>query len=340
MRRLFIILHFTLFTIHYSFGQIVRRQAFSFLNLPQNVQTAALGGTNISARQADINSLWASPALVDSNAQNQASLSISPYLATTQLVSVVYGLPFKTKGTWAVGMQYLNYGTMTQTDAAGNETGTFTAADYALAGSYAQTEGAFTLGANLKMVGSGIETYQSWAIMADVGGVFKHPKKDLTIGIVVRNVGIVFKPYFTDNQLDTPLDVQLGVSIKPQFMPIRFSVTAHHLYQWDIVYNDPARSNGYDANGNKITKKITTIEQLARHLVLGVEVMAHKNIKVVLGYNHLRRQELRLTNVLSLSGLSGGVVFQNQKINFGYAYSAYHLVGGLHTVSFGVNFRK
>jgi hypothetical protein len=41
-----------------------------------------------------------------------------------------------------------------------------------------------------------------------------------------------------------------------------------------------------------------------------------------------------------LSGLSGGVVFQNQKINFGYAYSAYHLAGGLHTVSFGVNLKK
>jgi hypothetical protein len=340
MRQQLIILHFTFYILHSTFGQTVSRQAFSFLNLPQNVQTAALGGITTSAQQANTNGLWASPALADSNWRNQASLSISPYLATTQLVSMAYCLPFKTKGTWAVGMQYLNYGTMTQTDAAGKETGTFTAADYALAGSYSQTEGAFTLGASIKIVGSGIETYQSWAIMTDVGGVFKHPKKDLTIGLLVKNVGVVFKPYFADNQLDMPFDVQLGMSVKPQFMPIRFSVTAHHLYQWDIVYNDPARSSSYDANGNKITKKITTIEQLARHLVLGVEVLVHKNVRLMLGYNHLRRQELRLTNVSSFSGLSGGVIYQNQKINFGYAYSAYHLSGGLHTLSFGFNFRK
>ncbi len=340
MRQQLIILHFTFYILHSVTGQTVSRQAFSFLNLPQNVHTAALGGINISAPQTNTNGLWASPALADSSWRNQASLTVSPYLATTRLVSMTYGLPFQTKGIWAVGLQYLNYGTMTQTDAAGNETGTFTAADYALAGSYAQTKGAFTMAANLKIVGSGIESYQSWAVMADVGGLFKHPKKDLTIGLLVKNVGIVVKPYFADNQLDVPLDVQLGLSIKPEFMPIRFSITAHHLYQWGIVYNDPARSLGYDANGNKITKKTTTVEQLARHLVLGVELLAHKNVRVMLGYSHLRRQELRLANVSSLSGLSGGIIYQNQKINFGYAYSAYHLSGGLHTLSLGVNFKK
>ncbi len=345
MRQRPIVLYFVVMTgvffiSRFSFGQIIRHQAFAFLNLPQNVQIAALGGISTSVRQTDVNNLWVSPALADSNQRNRASLSISPYLATTQLVSMAYSLPFQTRGTWAVGLQYLNYGTMPQTDAAGNQTGTFTAADYALAGSYAQTEGAFTLGSNLKIVGSGIESYQSWAIVADVGGVFRHPKKDLSVGLVIKNIGVVFKPYFTDSQLNTPIDVQLGVSVKPQFMPFRFSLTAHRLYQWNIVYNDPALNYGFDANGNKITIKTTVIERLARHLVFGVEAMAHKNIRVMLGYNHLRRQELRLLNVSSLSGLSGGVVFENQKINLGYAYSSYHVAGGLHTFSFGVSLKK
>jgi hypothetical protein len=340
MPRFVILFHFSFFISHFSFGQTGRSQVFAFLHLPTNVQTAALGGITTSARQSGINSLWASPAMADSSWKNQAALTVSPYLATTKLISMAGGLPFNTKGTWAVGLQYLNYGTITQTDAAGNETGTFTAADYALAGSYARTEGYFTIGTNLKLVGSGIEMYQSWAVMADVGGVFKHPKKDFTVGLVIKNMGIVVKPYFSDNAIETPIDVQLGFSLKPQFMPFRFSLTAHHLYQWDIVSNDPSFSSGYDANSNKILKKTTTIEKLSRHLVLGIEMSLHKNLKVMLGYNHLRRQELRLVNLPSLSGFSGGFVFQNQKLNFGYAYSAYHIVGGLHTLSFGVNFRK
>ncbi len=340
MWRNFILLYFTFYILHSTFGQIVRPQVFAFLNLPSNAQTSALGGLTTSAHQGDVNSLWASPALSDSSYKNQVALSVSPYLATTKLISMAYCLPFKSKGTWAVGVQYLNYGTMPQTDASGNEIGTFTAADYALAGSYARTEGYFTLGTNLKLVGSGIETYQSLAVMADVGGVFKHPKKDLTIGLSVKNIGLAMKSYFSNGQLDTPFDVQLGLTLKPEFMPFRFSLTAHHLYQWDIVYNDPALNLGYDANGNKITKKITTVEKVARHLVLGVEVLTHKNLKIILGYNHLRRQELRLLNVSSFAGLSGGLMWRNQKFNFGYAYSSYHLSGGLHTLSLGVKVGK
>ncbi len=323
---------FVVFLYQLGFTQ----QAFTFLNLPSNAQINGLGGINNSTT-LNVNDVWASPALADSSWENQVAMSFSPYLAGTKLISFAYSLPTKSKDNWTVGVQYLNYGTMTQTDATGNETGTFTAADYAIAGSYARQEGNFRLGTTLKLVGSGIETYQSYSLMTDIGGLFKHPKHDFTIGLTFKNIGLVFKPFFPSNTPTLPLDVQLGMTLKPKYMPVRISLTAHHLYQWDISYNDPLLNYKIDANGNRIVTKISAIENAARHLVLGLEILAHKNVSVLLGYNHLRKQELKLANISGGAGLSGGIIYRNQKLGFSYTYSAYHLAGGLH--SFSVDYR-
>ena len=333
MRYGFLTTFFLVITFQIGFAQ----QAFTFLNLPSNAQISGLGGINNST-SLNVNGLWASPALADSSWNKQIALSFSPYLAGTKLISMAYGLPTKSKNQWAFGLQYLNYGTIPQTDAAGNEVGTFTAADYAIATNYSRQEGNFRLGANLKFVGSGIEIYQSYALLADVGGVFKHPKHNFTIGLSIKNIGLVFKPYFSTNPPTLPLDVQLGITFKPQYMPIRVSLTAHHLYQWDISYNDPLLSSKIDANGNRVLKPISFIENAGRHFVFGVEILAHKNISILLGYNHLRKQELRLSTVSGGAGLSGGLLYKSQKFGFTYSYAAYHLAGGLHSFSLEYRF--
>ena len=306
------------------------QQAFSFLNLPTNAYVNALGGVNTSAAN-DVLGVWASPALLDSSQRNQAALTLSPYLAGALLSTVSYGLP--TQKRWAMGLQYLHYGTMPLTDAAGNEAGTFSAADYALALSHARTEGNITVGMTLKIVGSGIESYQSWAAVTDLAAVFKHPKHDFTFGLAVKNAGVFLKRYSPTDASELPFDVQLGVTFKPRFMPLRFSITAQHVYQWDIVYNDPAINFSFDANGNIITKKASTAEKLARHLVIGTELLLHKNFRLLLGYNHLRRQEMRLQKGSSAAGFSFGLMAQTSRFGFAYSYAVQHVAGGLHAIS-------
>ena len=310
------------------------RQAFTFLNLPANALLNGLGGVGVSGA-GDVSSVWASPALLDSTHRNQAALTLAPYLAGAKLSTLFYGLP--TRQRWAVGMQYLHYGTMPLTDAAGNELGSFTAADYALSVAHARTEGNIAVGATLKMVGSGIESYQSWAAMADLAAVFKHPKQDFTFGMAVKNAGFFLKRYSPTDESELPFDVQLGVTFKPRFMPLRFSITAHHIYQWNIVYNDPATSFTFDGNGNRTVKKMSVVEKLARHLVIGTEVLLHKNFRLLLGYNHLRRQEMRLPKGGGAAGFSVGMLAQTSKFGFSYAYAIQHVAGGLHAVSFRAN---
>jgi hypothetical protein len=310
------------------------QQAFTFLNLPPNAYHNGLAGLGVSAA-GDVSSFLSSPALLDSSHSNQAALTLSPYLSGTMLTTVAYGLP--TNGRWAAGMQYLHYGTMPLTDAAGNELGSFSAADYALSLSHARTEGNITLGATAKLVGSGIENYQSWAVIADLAGVFKHPKHDFTFGLAVKNAGAFLKRYSPTDQSELPFDVQLGVTFKPRFMPLRFTATLHHVYEWDIVYNDPKLNFTFDANGNRTPKKVTMLEKFARHLAVGAEILLHQNVKLLAGYNHLRRQEMRQPKGGGAAGFSVGLVAQTQRFGFSYAYAVQHVAGGLHAVSFRAN---
>ena len=62
-----------------------------------------------------------------------------------------------------------------------------------------------------------------------------------------------------------PFDIQIGTSFKPEHMPFRFSVTAHSLYKYDIVYLDPNSSTQLDQNGNEVAEEKSTFDKIASH---------------------------------------------------------------------------
>jgi hypothetical protein len=190
------------------------------------------------------------------------------------------------------------------TDPTGNALGTFTANDYALSLTHARTEGNFTLGATIKAVGSAIETYSAFGVLADFGGIWRHPKQELTFGLVAKNVGYLIKNYGPTDDVNLPFDLQAGVTLKPRYAPIRLTLTAHHLQRFDITYNDPILNVRYDLNGNPISESVSVAEKVARHLSVGAELLISRNIHLLVGYNHQKRQEGKLT-----TGGIGGVSF-------------------------------
>lgn len=283
------------------------------------------------------------PALLDSSGRNQLTMSFVPYFADTRYYSLQYGLPVRGNGQWAVGLQYLTYGTFDQTDMLGNQTGTFTSSDYALSLTHARTEGNFTLGATLKAVGSSIETYSAFAVLFDVGGTWRHPEKELSFGLVAKNAGFRLKKYFPGqvNGPDLPFDLQAGVTVKPEHLPIRATLTAHHLHQPDLVYNDPALNVTYDLNGNPIPKKTALPEKIVRHLAVGLEFLIHRNVNLLAGYNHMRRQEAKLATGSGAAGLSFGVAIQAKGFQLTYARAlATPTVGGSSHLSFRVDLNR
>jgi len=290
------------------------QRVFSFLDLPTHARVAALGGQVATATQPDGSYHLNNPALADSIRDNQLSISLMPYLAAAKYYTLQYGLPIKSaepgpdgeprRSGWAAGLQYLSYGQFNLTDPAGNSLGTFTANDYALSLTHARTEGNFTLGATIKAVGSSIETYSAFGVLADFGGVWRHPKQELTFGLVAKNVGYLIKNYGpTDANL--PFDLQAGITLKPRHAPIRLTVTAHHLQRFDISYIDPNLNVRYDLSGNPIPQAVGVGEKIARHLNVGAELLISRNVNLLVGYNHQKHQEGKLTT----GGIGAGISF-------------------------------
>ncbi len=123
-------------------------------------------------------------------------------------------------------------------------------------------------------------------------------------------------------------------------MPVRFSATVHHLNKFDMVYNDPNLFFSYDLNGNKIPKKVKIAEKLGRHLALGIEALILPRFRILAGYDHLRRQELRLTDKGAFAGFSFGAWLSIKRFEVGYGRSQYMPGIGTSSLSIVMNLAK
>ncbi len=309
-----------------AFSQVGGYSSFDFLTVPVNARVAGVGGVNVSSSDKDVNMILQNPAVLNSSMNKMLSLNYLPYYGGIQASSLAYAHQIKS-ATWGFGMQYLNYGTINSTNASGADQGTFSSNDFMVMASRSHKINYYTLGASLKFAGSQIAGYNAYALMADVGGTFKHPTKDFTVGLVFKNVGYAFKQYATGTSDALPFDVQAGTSFKPQHFPIRLSITLDHLQKLNVVYNDTTVKQ-YDINGNPITTKTTLSDEIARHFIIGGEVIVSKNFNLRFGYNYERRQELRLTSVSGGAGFSFGFMFRIKTFEIAYTKAYYHVVGG------------
>jgi hypothetical protein len=302
------------------FAQSNDTQAYSFLKIPTAPTIAALGGIQNNIK--DVNGFFQNPALVDSSQKGKISLNFMPYFQQAKLLSVTNN--FSALGrSWGIGVQYLDYGDFVTTDPLGNQQGQFNANDFAVSLGTSQQQGNIRFGASLKLVGSTIEQYNSTALLADFGAIFIHPTKEISYSFVVKNFGFVLKDYSPTSDSQVPLDVQMGLHFKPINMPARFSLMAHHLYKYDIAYTNP-NVVVTDLNGNVISQKAGVVDQIARHLVFGVELLFSKNLQALIGYNHLRNRELSLTKGSNFGGFSVGLRFKTRYLELSYSYSGYH----------------
>jgi hypothetical protein len=291
-----------------------------------------LGGINISKNSKDPNGFFQNPALLDSSENNLFAINYLPYFSGVKYSSVAYIQPIK-KNTFGLGIQYYGYGEFQQTDVTGNILGKFAVNDVALTLSHAHKQGNITFGGNIKFVSSVIESYTASAILLDFGGVFKHPKQDLSFAIAVKNIGVQLKNFTPTDSPDLPLDVLMGITFKPQYMPVRFSVTAHHLYKYDITYLDKNIIKK-DLSGNIIEVNTNSVDNIARHFVIGAELLLSKSFNILAGYNHLRSKELSQQNIGGFSGFSVGFLLKTKVLNFSYSHAGYNTAGNLN--SFGL----
>lgn len=328
-------------------AQVVGGQrAFEFLRLSQSARTSALGGINVSDPASNISVVAQNPALMRPGLHNQLGVQYNRYPADINIANLQYGYHSEKWGTSFSGnIQYLNYGTFDQTDPYGNTIGTFRGTDFAVSvGASKQYKDRWRGGVALKYAGSRYADLAAGALLADVGIAYSDTERLITIGAVAKNIGFMTHKYNRGNTAEPlPFDLQIGFSKRLARAPLRFHVTAHHLYEWDIRYDNPAdvvRNSLGGPDSSTSNSGNHFFDKLGRHFIIGTDILIGKRITLTAAYNHLRRGELALTEKAGLAGFSFGGSINLDRFQVSYARGIYHLAGTTNEFGLNVNLAK
>ncbi|QSE97441.1 type IX secretion system protein PorQ [Fulvivirga lutea] len=323
---------FALLIPFFASAQIGGQTSYTFTNIPSNTRLVGLGGVNVSLANEDVNLAFSNPALSGDTLSGLASFSYLDYFADAGIVTAIYQHDFGKLGSWFLGVNHLDYGEFDSYDATGADLGTFDSGETQLILGRNHTIGVFTLGASLKFLNSNIGGFNSSALAMDLGGVFSHPSKQVTFGLVFKNVGFILQDYSDDSDSKLPFDIQVGTTIKPEHMPFRFSLTGYNLTDGNISYFDPNNTADEEEPGE--------LDNALRHVNVGVELLLSKNINLRFGYNHLVRQELKLPDTGGGAGFSFGLMFRVKAFEFSYSRGGYHAAGGSNSFTLTANTNK
>jgi len=341
LNRLIIIL--IVVTPYMAFSQIGGSDTYDFLTLTNSARSASMGGDLISIQDNDLNLTFENPSLLTPENDNQMVFNYVNYFSDINYGYVSYAKDIEKIGTFAAGMHYLNYGEFIKADETGAKLGTFRAAEYSLNLLYSiPIDTLFNFGVNLKTIYSQLETYTSMGMAIDAGLTYFNKQSNTLLSLVLKNVGTQFKPYVEGNYEPLPFDMQFGFSKRFKHAPFRISVVAHHLYKYDLTYvNTLDPDNIPDPVTGEVEQKKWFEEhgdKVLRHFIFGIEVIPIKNFFIRLGYNHQRRQELKLFSANTFSGISWGLGIKIYKFSFSYGNAVYHAAGSSHHFSITTNF--
>lgn len=323
-------------------AQLGGSRAFNYLQLPPSARVSALGGSLIPVQDDDVNQVVLNPGSLSPKMHNQLSFSNAFYFAGINFGYVGFAHHSdRWNTTLGGGIQYMAYGKFDRTDVSGNTMGSFKAADYALYLSAGRTYERIQYGASLKFLYSQYESYRSVGVAADIGMTYVDTTGRFMIGAVVRNIGYQLSPFYPDHRENLPFDIQFGIAQKLEHVPFRFSVVVHNLQSPDIRYSDPNNqpdNTFFGLDSTQTEKEKTYIaDKIARHLIFGGEFLFGDNFRLRIGYNHLRRQELKVGDRAGLGGFSFGVGIRISKFKLDYSLARYHLAGASNQLTLTTN---
>lgn len=323
-----------------SFCQTGGNNTYEFLNLPASARSASMGGHVVSLRDSDLNLVADNPALLDSNMHNHLSISYVNYLADINLGYVAYARKLGKAGVFSQGIQYINYGMFTETNAAAQELGTFTAGEYAFITSYARPlDSLFSVGGSMKLIYSTLEQYKSFGIVVDAGATYMSRNKNFSAGLVVKNAGAQLKAYNSKNNEPLPFEIQTGISKRFKHAPLRVTMLLTNLQKWDLTWYDPSAPDAppIDPITGEPIIKLITFDKLMRHVVIGTEFMPSPNFNLSLSYNYQRKKEMGVASRGGMTGFAFGAGFKISKFRFSYGRAAYHLAGASNHITIITN---
>jgi len=313
--------------------------AFESFGLPQTARITALGGALISVMDGDVALASQNPALINREMNNQLSINHNFIFAGISSSYLGFGKRLEKLGlNTHIALQSNGYGSFKLTDEIGNQLGEFKANELGLImGTSKQLNQRIRVGVNLKVGLGSYESYNSSAIGADIGILYGQ-QSDTTaqIAIVFKNIGTTLSSIGEDAS-NLPFDIQIGYAKRLAHLPFRFSIIAHNLQRWNVRYDDPDNIVQTNFIGEEITQSNfnNQLDNFFRHFIFSGAFLFGKaeTFRLRFGYNHLRKQELKVASFRSLSGFSLGVGFNVKKIKFDYGVGYHHLAGANNQLS-------
>ena len=315
--------------------------SWQFLDLDFNARGMALGGDYISLRDGDLDLAVANPASIQSSMDQNLALNHFFYPAGINYGQLAFAKNFEKLGTFTSHLRYASYGRFTRTDYLGNELGNFTAGEYALGVGYGhQLNKFFSIGGNVNMIFSHLDSYTSFGMAADMAVMFHHEDANLSGTLLARNIGYQFKGYTKKNREPIPIEVLAGISYKFHHAPFRLSITGKDLTNWDLTYNDPTLEPTIDQlTGDTIpVPRANFITKLAYHTNFAVEIIPHKSFYLRMGFNFQRRNALGIVDRMGAGGFSFGFGLNLKKFSFDYGLSIYSVAGVSNALAVTTNF--
>jgi hypothetical protein len=305
---------------------------FSFIKNPATADIAALGGTNVSLIGNNVAAGFSNPSLLRPVHHGQVATSFSSLLAGINQYTTMAG--YKVGGqTLGLGVQYLNYGSIDQTDAAGNLLGMYRPSDFAVQiGTSKQYKEKWWLGAAAKFIHSNYGQFRSFALAVDASLTYFDEASGLQAGVVVTNMGTQLNAYAGAVKEELPFEINAGISKKLAEAPLQFSLTLQQLQRFNLLGSDTSFMV------SEFGKKYSTFDKMMSHVVLGAQLTLSDNINCNLGYNLLRRQSLNGYNITNgLNGVTFGVGVLMDKLHINYATGFYQR-NMFHQLSLNFNF--
>lgn len=296
--------------------------AYGFLDYPLASHANALGGTNISVVGRDLSMVTQNPALLGPELSDQLVLGFTHLQAGINHGNVLYANQLGTRGAWAAGVQYVDYGTFQETTADNQIIGSFGAKDMAFS---AQVGYDITTrirgGVTTRFLYSHYESYSALALGVDIGFNYYNEETDFSLACVARNLGGQLKP-FDEIRESLPFSLDLGFSRSLRHAPFRFSVTAVDLTHWKSKVR---RNSDTETTANQ-TEKNNFAKDLFRHLVFGIDYLPTEQFYLALGYNYKRRDDFSEGGGF-LTGLSGGAGIRIRMFDINASVAKYHRSG-------------
>lgn len=287
---------------------------YNFLRLPISAHAAALGGDNITIIEDDPTLGFSNPALAASVSDKTIGVNYMNYMSGANMGSASFNKVINDKMTWAVGAIYINYGSMKEVDENNVETGTFSANDVAVGGTFT-----YLLAKNLvggitaKFIYSSLGSYNSLAMGVDLGLNWYEPEHDWSVSLVAKNLGGQLKAYDEEYE-KMPIDLQFGVSKQLGASPVRVSATLVDLTHY-----------GY---------------RFINHLDLGADVLLSDQFWIGVGYNFRRSDEMKIQSndneeSSHMAGFSIGAGLNLERFHLNLAYGKYHVSSNSLIVNLG-----